>query len=109
MYLVEAIEVFVVALQKFINLLVGHVLVVQVLQSAVRVVGVFFEAVVSGGRGCHVGRITFGAVSVLDKVLPQDVIFSAVRCIGDAALLERLDDDSWVKLFPCTVHPGTDI
>ena len=60
MYSVEAIEIFFMALQMFFSQLVGHVLVVQVLQSAVSVVGVFFEAVVFGGGGCRVGGLAFG-------------------------------------------------
>ena len=54
----RVIEVFGIALKKFFNLFVGHVLVVRVLQSAVSVVGVFFEVVVGGG--CRVGGLAFG-------------------------------------------------
>ena len=56
-------EVFVVALKKFFNLFVGHILIVRVLYSAVSVVGVFFEAVifgVGGGSGYRVGGLAFG-------------------------------------------------
>ena len=104
MYSVEAIKVFIVTLQKFFSLLVSLELAVHVLQSAVSVVGVFYEVIVVIGLWCRRACILRCFFS---GILPQDVIFGAVKCIRDAALLECLDDASWVKLFPCVIHVQT--